>query len=107
MQSDNQGLVRVMGKDVIAEMASTCVLMRTRLISRAITGIHDEKLQPFGIGAAHFALLVVIHQTQPAKRDDRAQELNNLKLELATFPTLAEEEAKPPLKARGSVAVGS
>ena len=41
------------------------------------------------------------------KRDDRAQELNNLKLELATFPTLAEEEAKPPLKARGSVAVGS
>jgi putative ATP-binding cassette transporter len=65
MQSDNQGLVRVMGKDVIAEMASTCVLMRTRLISRAITGIHDEKLQPFGIGAAHFALLVVIHQTQP------------------------------------------
>jgi hypothetical protein len=34
------------------------------------------------------------------KRDDRAQELNNLKLELATFPTLAEEEAKPPLKAR-------
>jgi hypothetical protein len=76
MQSDNQGLVRVMGKDVIAEMASTCVLMRTRLISRAITGIHDEKLQPFGIGAAHFALLVVIHQTQPAKRDDRAQELN-------------------------------
>jgi hypothetical protein len=68
MQSDSQGLVRVMGKDVIAEMASTCVLMRTRLISRAITGIYDEKLQPFGIGAAHFALLVVIHQTQPATR---------------------------------------
>jgi len=35
------------------------------------------------------------------QRDDqRAQELSNLKLALATFPTLAEEEAKPPLKAR-------
>jgi hypothetical protein len=68
MQPDSHALVKVVGKDVIAEMASICVLMRTRLVSRVITGIYDEKLRPLGIGAAHFALLVVIYQTEPATR---------------------------------------
>jgi DNA-binding MarR family transcriptional regulator len=58
----------IVGKDVIAEIGSTCVLMRTRLISRLITGIHDEKLRPFGISSALFALLVVIYQIEPATR---------------------------------------
>ena len=47
----------MVGKDVIAEIGSTCLLMRTRLISRGIAGIYDEKLRPFGIGAAQFASL--------------------------------------------------
>jgi DNA-binding MarR family transcriptional regulator len=55
-------------KDVIAEIGNTCVLMRSRLVARVITGIHDEKLRPFGIGSAQFALLVVIYQTEPATR---------------------------------------
>ena len=58
----------MVGKDVIAEMGSTCVLMRSRLVTRLITGIYDEELRPFGIGSALFALLVVIYQIEPAAR---------------------------------------
>jgi DNA-binding MarR family transcriptional regulator len=80
-----------MDKDVIAKMGGTCLLMRTRLISRVITGIYDEKLQPFGIGSAQFALLVVIYQIGPATRAEigRFQHQNrsiltrNLKVMLA------------------------
>jgi hypothetical protein len=55
MQSDCQKLDRVVFKDVIAEMGRTCVLMRSRLVSRVITGIYDEELRPLKIGSAHFA----------------------------------------------------
>jgi len=37
----------LVSKDVIAKMGGTCLLMRTRLIARVITGIYDEKLKPF------------------------------------------------------------
>src|SRR5450759_5791874 len=67
-QSDGQPLVRAVGTEVIADIGNTCVLMRTRLISRVITGIYNEKLRPFGIGSAQFALLVVIYQIEPANR---------------------------------------
>jgi DNA-binding MarR family transcriptional regulator len=56
------------GKDVIAEIGSTCVLMRSRLALRLITSIYDENLRPLGIGSALFALLVVIYQIEPATR---------------------------------------
>jgi DNA-binding MarR family transcriptional regulator len=73
---------------VIADIASTCVLMRTRLISRVITGIYDEKLRPFGIGSAPFTLLAVIRQIEPATRaeisrlqhQDRSTLTRNLKV---------------------------
>lgn len=76
------------GKDIIQEIGSTCVLMRTRLISRVITAIHDEALQPFGIGAAQFVLLVVIGTLEPASRaeigryhhQDRSTLSRNLKV---------------------------
>ena len=88
---DGQSLVRVVGKNVIADIGSTCVLMRTHLISRVITGIYDEKLRPFGIGSAQFALLVVIYQIEPATRakigpflhQDRSTLTRNLKVILA------------------------
>jgi len=44
------------------------VLVRARLISRAVTGIYDDKLRPFGIGSAQFTLLAVIGQTEPTTR---------------------------------------
>jgi DNA-binding MarR family transcriptional regulator len=76
---------------VIIEMAQTCVLMRTRLISRVITAIHDEELRPFGISSPQFVLLVVIFQMEPATRieigrfhhQDRSTLTRNLKLVLS------------------------
>ncbi|MBT2324896.1 winged helix-turn-helix transcriptional regulator [Variovorax paradoxus] len=63
----NRGSLAV-GADVILEMANTCVLMRTRLVSRVVTGIYDQELRPFGINSPQFALLVVIHTIGPATR---------------------------------------
>ena len=76
---------------LIQEIGSTCVLMRTRLISRVITAIHDDALRPFGIGAAQFVLLVVIGKLEPASRaeigryhrQDRSTLSRNLKVILA------------------------
>ena len=84
---DNQGAEL----DLIQEIGSTCVLMRTRLISRVITAMHDVALQPFGIGAAQFVLLVVIGKLEPASRaeigrfhrQDRSTLSRNLKVILA------------------------
>jgi DNA-binding MarR family transcriptional regulator len=75
-------------KDVIAEMASTCVLMRMRLISRVLTGFYDEELRPFGIGSPQFALLGAISMIEPATRaeigrfhhQDRSTLTRNLKI---------------------------
>jgi DNA-binding MarR family transcriptional regulator len=49
------------------------VLMRARLLSRAVTGIYDDKLRSFGISSAQFALLAVIGQTEPATRAEIAR----------------------------------
>jgi DNA-binding MarR family transcriptional regulator len=79
------------GEDAILEMGSACLLMRTRLISRVITAIHDEGLRPLGIGSAQFVLLVVIFAIGPATRadigryhhQDRSTLTRNLKIILA------------------------
>jgi len=107
-QSDGQPLVRTVGKEVIADIGNTCVLMRTRLISRVITGIYDEKLRPFGIGSAQFALLVVIYQIEPATRakigrfhhQDRSTLTRNLKVILSEgwveeIPDQADGRSRP------------
>lgn len=57
-------------RDVIADISGACLLMRSRLIARIITSIYDEKLRALGITAAQFALLVAIHQIEPATRAD-------------------------------------
>jgi DNA-binding MarR family transcriptional regulator len=77
--------------DVIAEMACDCVLMRSRLISRVITGIYDQELRPFGLNSPQFALLVVMSAMGPASRaeigryhrQDRSTLTRNLKIMLA------------------------
>lgn len=92
--------------DLIREIGGTCVLMRTRLISRVITAIHDEALQPFGIGAAQFVLLVVIGKLEPASRaeigryhrQDRSTLSRNLKVILAEG--WAQED---PTRVRGRI----
>ena len=76
---------------VIDEMARTCLLMRTRLISRVITAIHDEEFRPFGIKSSQLVLLVVISEIEPATRaeigryhhQDRSTLTRNLKVILS------------------------
>jgi DNA-binding MarR family transcriptional regulator len=53
---------------MIAEFGTSCLLMRTRLISRVITDIYDKQLRSLEISSAQFALLVAIYQVQPATR---------------------------------------
>jgi DNA-binding MarR family transcriptional regulator len=80
-----------MAKDIIAEMAGTCVLMRSRLISRVMTGIYDEALRPFGSNAPQFALLLVMASLGPSSRaaigrfhhQDRSTLTRNLALMIA------------------------
>jgi DNA-binding MarR family transcriptional regulator len=55
---------------MIAEIGTSCLLMRTRLVSRVITDIYDEQLRSLEISSAQFALLVAIYQVQPATRAD-------------------------------------
>ena len=49
------------------------VLVRARLLSRAVTGIYDDELRPFGIGAAQFTLLAVIGRTGSTTRAEIAR----------------------------------
>jgi DNA-binding MarR family transcriptional regulator len=49
------------------------VLVRARLLSRAVTGIFDDELRPLGISSAQFTLLAVIDQTGPTTRADIAR----------------------------------
>jgi DNA-binding MarR family transcriptional regulator len=55
-------------KDIISEINDACLLMRTRLIARVMTGIYDDDLRPFGINSPQFALLAVIHNMGPSSR---------------------------------------
>jgi DNA-binding MarR family transcriptional regulator len=49
------------------------MFFRARLLSRAITGIYDDKLRPFGISSTQFGLLVMIAQTEPVTRAEIAR----------------------------------
>jgi len=54
--------------NVIAEMVRSCMIVRTRMISRVLTGIYDEAFRPFEISSAQFALLVAIFHLTSASR---------------------------------------
>ena len=62
-----------MSEDEIIKIASSCVLMRTRLVSRVVTGIYDEALRSLGLNAAQFALLVVIFSIGPVSRAEKGR----------------------------------
>jgi DNA-binding MarR family transcriptional regulator len=49
------------------------VLVCARLLSKAITAIHDDKLRPFGVSSAQFILLAAIRQAEPATRAEIAR----------------------------------
>ena len=43
-----------------SEILQSCLLTRTRQISRVLTAIYDDALRPFGINAPQLTLLVMI-----------------------------------------------
>ena len=52
------------------EMADTCLMMRTRVLSRIVTGMYDDELRPFGIQASQLNLLVTVAHCGPIRRSD-------------------------------------
>ncbi len=55
-------------KSLVDEMACNCLMGRTRLVARVITGIYEEHLRPFGLKASQLNLLVVVAQEGPVRR---------------------------------------
>ena len=49
------------------------ILTRARRLSRAVTEIYDDKLQPFGVSAVQFSLLETIGRMQPTTRAEIAR----------------------------------
>ncbi len=98
------------GDGVIAEFASTCLLMRARLASRVLTALYDDELREFGLNAPQFSMLVVIHRIGPASRaeigryhhQDRSTLTRNLKL-LISEGWIEESPDSPGGRARPMV----
>jgi DNA-binding MarR family transcriptional regulator len=53
-----------------SKIARSCLLTRTRQISRVLTAIYDEELRPFGINSPQFTLLVLVMELGPLSRSD-------------------------------------
>ena len=53
---------------ILDEMIGSCLVMRTRLLARGISGIYDQQLRPFGLNSAQFSLLMVISKLGSASR---------------------------------------
>lgn len=56
------------GDLVVGEITSSCLLTRTRRLSRLVTNTYDQALRPFGVNAPQFSLLVLIAKFGPASR---------------------------------------
>jgi DNA-binding MarR family transcriptional regulator len=57
-----------MESDPLREIAASCLLMRTRHLSRTVGAIYQAALDPFRVSAAQFVLLMIIHQNRGASR---------------------------------------
>jgi DNA-binding MarR family transcriptional regulator len=53
---------------LVGEVGKSCLLTRTRRISRVITVIYDDALRPHGVGSPQFSLLVLIAKLDGASR---------------------------------------
>jgi DNA-binding MarR family transcriptional regulator len=76
---------------MIDEITHTCLLTRTRRISRVVTSLFDQELRPFGVNASQFSLLVLVAQMEGANRaeigranhQERSTSTRNLQLILS------------------------
>jgi DNA-binding MarR family transcriptional regulator len=55
-----------------SQMADS-VFTRARLLSKTVTAICDDKLRPFGVSSAQFALLIAVCRTEPVTRAEIAR----------------------------------
>jgi DNA-binding MarR family transcriptional regulator len=88
--------------NIVGEITRSCLMTRTRRISRIITSIYDQALRPHGVNAPQFSLLVLIARLGGASRaeigranyQERSTLTRNLALLLAEGwieETLSEE----------------
>jgi DNA-binding MarR family transcriptional regulator len=57
-------------REVSSEVTRSCMVTRTRQISRVLTAIYDQELRPFGLSSPQFSLLVLITELGPVSRSD-------------------------------------
>ena len=57
-------------------IASECLAVRVRLLSRTITGIYDEALRPLGLTVGQMNILVVVAKRGPVSPGEVARRLN-------------------------------
>jgi len=55
---------------VSKDVTQNCLLTRARQISRVLTGIYDQELQPYGVNSPQFTLLVLIAELGPLSRSE-------------------------------------
>lgn len=64
------------GKGLMDQMERECLLSRTRILNRVLTGIYDDELRAFGLKATQLNLLVVVARVGPVRRIDIGRRLH-------------------------------
>ncbi len=62
--------------DIIDQIGRECLLSRTRMLNRVLTGIYDDELRSFGLKASTTNLLVVVARVGPIRRIDIGKRLH-------------------------------
>lgn len=55
---------------MVGEVTDSCLMTRTRRISRVVTNVFDQELRAFGLNASQFSLLVLLAANEGASRAD-------------------------------------
>ncbi len=56
--------------DIAAQITTSCLMGRTRYLSRVLTGLYDEEVRPFGVQASQVTLLATVAAYGPVRRSD-------------------------------------
>ena len=62
--------------DIIDQIGCECLLSRTRILNRVVTGIYDDELRSFGLKATQLNLLVAVARVGPVRRIDIGKRLH-------------------------------
>lgn len=61
---------------IARKMTRSCLMARTRRLSRMITAIYDDALRPFELKASQLNLLTAIAYAEPVRRNDLASAMD-------------------------------